>query len=294
MDRKFDDWFTTFRESIATYKYYIDFNTVYKNAQKYKIELNILNSLIWSKDIEKDFRELIKKYPNVIKSIPIMLAVRQSKIFVVDDWIDMIYDFNKMNYTEDQYIKFMKETGLFDLLENHIINNCFDYITWVETWLNSNARKNRWGDLMENVVESFILKEWFKKDTNYFKEITATEVEKKFWINLNAITDQLTTVNKKWEKTEKRFDFVIKTDKSVYWIEANFYSSGGSKLNETARSYKMISKEADEIQWFTFVRFTDWKWRKDAKNNLRETFNVLKDLYNINDMKNWIMKKIFK
>lgn len=294
MERTFDNWFSTFRTSIATYQYYIDFETVYKNAQKFKIELNILNSLIWSKNIENDFRKLIKKYPNVLKCIPIMLAVRKSKIFVVDEGNDMIYDFNKINYSEDQYVKFMKETGLFRLLSDHIINNCFDYITWVETWLNSNARKNRWWDLMEDIVESFIIKEWFIKDNNYFKEMTATEIENKFWIDLKEITNQLTTINKKGEKTEKRFDFVIKTESCIYWIETNFYASSGSKLNETARSYKLITEESKNIKWFTFVWFTDWEWWNDAKNNLRETFNVLPTMYNINDMKNWIMKKIFK
>ena len=54
-------------------------------------------------------------------------------------------------------------------------------------------------------------------------------------------------------KAAKRFDFVIKTDEMIYAIETNFYGGGGSKLNETARSYKMLSQEADTIDGFTFV-----------------------------------------
>ena len=294
MERNFDTWFSTFRESIATYQYYIDFNTVYKNAQKYKVELNILNSLIWSKNIKEDFRKLVQDYPNVMKCIPILLAVRKTKIFVVDEWIDMIFDFEKMNYSMEQYIKFMDKTWLFNLLQNHIINNCFDYIIWVETGLNTNARKNRWWDLMENVVEEFIIKAGFSKNKDYFKELTASEIENKFWIDLKNITNEFITTNNKGKKTEKRFDFVVKTDKCIYWIEANFYWWKWSKQNETSRSYKMIAKEAESIESFTFVRFTDWLWWEPSKNNLRETFGVLPTIYNINDMKNWIMNEIFK
>ncbi len=60
-----------------------------------------------------------------------------------------------------------------------------------------------------------------------------------------------------YNTSTKRFDFVIKTDKQVYVIETNFYSSGGSKLNETARSYKMLVQESKKVDGVTFMWFTD-------------------------------------
>lgn len=77
--RNFNEWLGTFRESINGFKYYTDFETVYKNAEKYKIELNILNSLVGSQTIKKDFTNLIEKYPECLKAIPLLLALEKMK-----------------------------------------------------------------------------------------------------------------------------------------------------------------------------------------------------------------------
>ena len=45
MDRNFNDWITGFRNSIADYGYYTDFNKVYRNVESIKIELNILKAI---------------------------------------------------------------------------------------------------------------------------------------------------------------------------------------------------------------------------------------------------------
>lgn len=287
MKRNFAEWLLTFTDSIANYRYYIDFETIYKNAEIYKIELNMLNSLIGSKNIEKDFRNLVEKYPNVIKCIPTLLAVRQSEIIVLDDDGNKFeYSFKKMNYDVEQYIVFMRETGLFELLEKHLINNLYDYVLGVECGLNSNARKNRGGHLMEDAVEKFIQKAGFKKGETYFKEMYLQDIEEKWKLDMSFISNQ--------NQATKRFDFVIKTDKCIYGIETNFYASGGSKLNETARSYKMIAEEAKKVVGFEFVWFTDGMGWISARNNLKETFDSMEHIYNIADMKNGIMKEIFK
>ena len=287
MERNFAEWLLTFTDSIADYKYYIDFETIYKNANKYKVELNIINSLVGSKNIEKDFIELVKKYPEVLKCIPTLLAVRQNEIKVLDnDGNRFEYNFDNMNYSVEQYSVFMKETGLFDLIGSHIINNVYDYVLGVESGLNSNARKNRGGHLMEDLVESFIKKAGFIKNETYFKEMYLQDIEKKWKLDMSFISNK--------NQSTKRFDFVVKTDNCIYGIESNFYASSGSKLNETARSYKMIAEESKNIVGFKFVWFTDGIGWYSAKNNLKETFDTMDDIYNIYDMKNGIMKEIFK
>ena len=287
MTRNFTEWLLTFTDSIANYKYYIDFETIYENAEIYKIELNMMNSLIGSKNIEKDFENLVNKYPEVIKCIPTLLAVRQSEIIVLDDEGNKFeYNFKKMNYNVDQYKIFMRETGLFDLLENHLVNNLYDYVLGVECGLNSNARKNRGGHLMEDLVEKFIQKAGFKKGETYFKEMYLQEIENKWKLDMSFISNK--------NQATKRFDFVVKTDNCIYGIETNFYASNGSKLNETARSYKMIAEESKNIVGFKFVWFTDGTGWYSAKNNLKETFDALDDIYNIYDLKNGVMKEIFK
>ena len=287
MKRDFAEWLLTFTDSIADYKYYIDFETIYKNAERYKIELNMLNSLIGSQNIEQDFEKLIHKYPEVLKCIPTLLAVRQTEIIVLDDEGNKFeYNFKNMNYNVEQYTVFMRETGLFGLLEKHLINNLYDYVLGVECGLNSNARKNRGGHLMEDLVEKFIKRAGFEKDKTYFKEMYLQDIERRWKLDMSFISNK--------NQATKRFDFVIKTDKCIYGIETNFYASGGSKLNETARSYKMIAEEAKRVVGFEFVWFTDGMGWISARNNLRETFDNMEHIYNIADMKNGIMKEIFK
>lgn len=287
MKRDFAEWLLTFTDSIANYRYYIDFETIYKNAEIYKVELNMMNSLIGSKNIEKDFENLVNKYPEVIKCVPTLLAVRQSEIIVLDDEGNKFeYNFKKMNYSVVQYKVFMRETGLFDLLENHLVNNLYDYVLGVECGLNSNARKNRGGHLMEDLVEKFIKKAGFKKGETYFKEMYLQEIENKWKLDMSFISNK--------NQATKRFDFVVKTDNCIYGIETNFYASGGSKLNETARSYKMIAEEAKKVVGFEFVWFTDGIGWISARNNLKETFDNMEHIYNIVDMKNGVMKEIFK
>ena len=278
----FKKWLSNFRDSIARYAYYIDFEKVFRNVEEIKVELNILNSLIGSKNIESDFEKLISKYPEVLKCIPILIAVRQMEIAAQDINGAFIYNFKKRNLPISQYKYFMRQTGLFDLIENHIINNLYDYTTGVEAGLDSNGRKNRGGDLMEDLVESYIIKAGYQKGKNYFKEMYIHEIAERWGIDLSAISNQ--------GRAEKRFDFVIKTDKMIYGFETNFYSSGGSKLNETARSYKTLAQEVDTIPGFTFVWITDGKGWISARNNLEETFDVLETIYNINDLENGILE----
>ena len=283
MKRDFNEWLSKFKRSISDYGYYVDFPKVYENVDAIKIELNILNSLIGSKTIESDFEKILTEYPKTLNCIPILLAVRTSEIFATDADGDFIYDFSKMNLPIEQYKIFMRKTGLFDLLQNHLINNLVDYVLGVETGLDSNGRKNRGGHQMENLVESYLIASGVKE---YYKEMYISEIQKKWNIDLSAISNT--------GKSEKRFDFVVKTDSMIYAIETNFYASSGSKLNETARSYKMLSQEADTVDGFTFVWFTDGIGWRAAKNNLEETFDVMEHIYSIDDMENGIMKKIFK
>ena len=285
-NRDFNSWLTGFRDSIADYGYYIDFEKVYRNINKIKVELNILNTLIGSKNIEHDFEELIKRYPETLKCIPILLAVRENKISAIDGDGAFTYNFKNQNLSVEQYKIFMQKTGLFDLISNHIINNLVDYATGVETGLDSNGRKNRGGHLMENLVESFIQKAGFVKDKNYFKEMYIHQITEKWEIDLSAISNQ--------GKMEKRFDYVVKTPTAIYGIETNFYGSGGSKLNETARSYKTLALETDTIDGFTFVWFTDGKGWTSARNNLEETFDIMEHIYNIKDLENGIITEVFK
>lgn len=197
--RIFNTWLSSFRNSIADYSYYIDFEKVHRNVDGIKVELNILNSLIGTDNIEKKFEDLVKRYPEILRCIPLLLAVRANEIYAIDTDGAFIYNFKEQNLSIEQYKTFMKKTGLFDLMQNHIINNLVDYATGVETGLDSNGRKNRGGHLMEDLVESFIKKAGFVRDKTYFKEMYIHQITEKWGIDLSAISNQ--------GKMEKRFDF---------------------------------------------------------------------------------------
>jgi type II restriction enzyme len=145
--------------------------------------------------------------------------------------------------------------------------------------MDTNGRKNRTGHVMEDLVESYLIKAGLVKGKTYFKEMYASDVEKKFGLDLSALSND--------GKAEKRFDFVfVGALGTVFACECNFYSGGGSKLNETARSYKTITEEAKSISGFQFVWFTDGIGWNSARHNLEETFDVLSNLYNLKDLEN--------
>lgn len=279
--RNFDVWLGQFRDSISTYDYYIDFRKVTENARIHKTELHLLNSLIGSDDVESDFRSLINKYPSVVSAVPILLAKRESEIYARDSEGGGLYRFDGVRHSLDEYSIFMRKTGLFELISKHLVNNLYDYVLGVETGLDSNGRKNRGGHQMEDLVEGFLK----RAGVTYYKEMYSSEIRMRWGVNVSALTNE--------GKTEKRFDFVVKTQNCVYAIETNFYGSGGSKLNETARSYKMLALEASSIQGFKFVWFTDGAGWRSARQNLRETFEVLSTVYNIKELEEGIATRLF-
>ena len=219
--RDFNQWLSTMTDSIADWTYYVDFPKVYRNVNEIKIPLNIMNSLLGSKNIRSEFLELLDKYPEILKAISIIVAKRlNDTILVKDVEKDFYFKFKKPNYSPEEYADFMEKSGVFDLLSNHLVANLFDYVTGVEVGMDTNGRKNRTGHTMENIVQSYLEQEGFEMGVNLYKEIYQNEVEELFNVDLSAITNE--------GNTSKRFDFVIKRDSIVYLIETNFYSGGGS------------------------------------------------------------------
>ncbi len=286
MKRRFDDIIISLKKTVADYGYYTDFNKVYKNADKLKVELNILNSLIGEKDIESKFKTLVELYPNILKVIPILLAKRGYKVEVFSDK-NITFDFLETNLDINMYSEFMRESGLFSLLKESKIKSLNDYLMGIEVGLDSNARKNRTGTAMENIVESYIRK---IPNIEYHKEMKKKDISEKYNIDINDLIIGEDEV----KEAEKRFDFVVKTKNDLYLIETNFYSGGGSKLNETARSFKSLAKDINNLHKVHFVWITDGIGWISAKNNLRETYDIMEHLYTLSDLENGVLTDIFK
>ncbi len=284
MKRDFDEWLKSFKSNINGYDYYANFHKIIKNVELVKVELNILNSLIGSTDIESQFENIVQRYPETLKCIPLLLAVRSNEIPAQDKDGSFVYRFDRMNYSIDQYKQFCRKTGLFNLISNQIVHNLVDYALGVETGLDSNARKNRGGYQMEKLVESYLQQAGFIKEEDYLVESYLNDAILEWGIRLPGIDNA--------DKARKRFDFIVHVDHRVYGIETNFYASSGSKLNETARSYKLLGQESLEIENFTFIWITDGFGWNSAKANLRETYNSLESIYNISDLEDGILSKL--
>ena len=226
--RDFDKWLAAFRPSIADYKYYVDFDKVFANVEAIKIPLNILNSLIGSKNIEKEFEAILKQYPETLKCIPILLAKRELEIMAMDDEGQFNFNFNRMNYTVADYTKFMRKTGLFDLMENHIVNNLVDYVTGVGTGLDSNGRKNRGGHLMENLVYNEL------KYRGYSIDVGMVEKNER---------------NKEGKQVKKQLevDFVCNKNDKKYYIQSAYSIEDLEKYEQEEKSLLNIKDNFKKI-----------------------------------------------
>ena len=289
---KFETLKNTLQDSIFTWDYFTDFNKVKLNVKKVEKELNILNYLIGKKDIEKEFIQLIEEYPNIRKALPLLIAVRRDRLkeTPIITNIDTLIPENKQFIFFDeinQNIKyelliFFNESGLKNLFVNEYIKNLVDYCFGVEVGFDTNARKNRTGTLMENLVSKF-LKEFCDENQNFSYIEQATQKRIKECFNYDIEID----------KNSRRFDFALynRANKIIYLIEVNYYSGGGSKLKATAGEYQYLY-DFLKAQNINFIWITDGKGWLTALNPLEETFNHNDYVINLQMLKDGILKDI--
>jgi type II restriction enzyme len=287
MKRPFNEIISSLKESIATYSWFVDFPKVFKNVSEIEVPLNILNTLIGKDDFDTQFIQLVQKYPEVLSVIPILIAVRKEKIKVIEGEV-VEYLFRSKVLSPEEYLKFVIKTGLKEIFVRKKVKNLVDYVTGVEVGLDTNARKNRTGTVMEDLIEAFLKKE---PNISFLTQASKTDIESKFhtqFLEKLVLSDDD-------GKANKRFDFAVKNSRGhLFLIETNFYSSGGSKLNETARSYAQLANNLSKIPHVSFVWVTDGKGWLKAQRNLLEAYRYIEHLYNIKDLESGILTQIFK
>lgn len=256
-------------ETNATLSFWTDFDKIRKNVASVEIKLNTLNYLIGKEDLRLAITKLWNNDKRVFDVLLILVACRKrDKKKVVNDKAEFVLLESYLD-TLDGVIEFIEGTGLAQVFQDKNIKNLVDYVFGVETGLDSNARKNRSGDAMEDTVELIIK----SSGLQYRKEVVSSE-----W---PEITETLGT-------DKKRFDFVITTKKKTYLFEVNFYSGGGSKLNETARSFTEIGPKINSVPGFEFVWVTDGKGWNSARNKLQEAYNSIPSVYNLLTLKSFL------
>ncbi|MBW1649493.1 MAG: type II restriction endonuclease [Deltaproteobacteria bacterium] len=277
----------TLKSKITQWDYFVDWKKVLGNIASIEKELNLLNTLIGKKNILEETENLIIEYPKIIKAIPFLLAIREKSVQVLVDVNRFIYqnfDFSIKSPTKEQannFAKFIVNSGIGDLLSQQKIKSVPDYVTGVEAGLNSNARKNRGGKLMEAIVENFVIDTCKNADARYLCQATAKKIKSKWNISVTQ------------DKTSRIVDFAINKKGKLYFIETNFYGGGGSKLKSTATEYIKMNSHWNN-QKITFIWVTDGCGWLTSANPLREYFDNSDFLLNLQTLQKGYLTKIIE
>lgn len=280
------------KHTNRTFDFFIDWGKVFHNVDNIEIELNILNYLIGKENINKEFKNLIKRYPSVVTVIPILVAVREESLEVLVDfrgreWKYKTYSFKKKeSYSDieiDSIVEFCDNVGLLEVFSNKKIKNVVDYCIGLEVGIGTNGRKNRGGKIMENIIEWYVQEVCKDLKLKYLSQATKSKIKKEWNIDLPV------------DKSSRQYDFAINNNGKLVLIETNFFSGGGSKLKSVAGEFKALNdylKDKDTIDKFIWI--TDGIGWETAQKPLRETFENNDYLINTKMIMDGILEEIIK
>ncbi len=266
--KDFNLFMSQLQETNQTLDFFCDFDKISANVAEVEISLNTLNYLLGKEDLTKAVEEIWQRDSTVFEILGILIAVRdEGHKPVVDDKGNVVL---LKSYFEScaNVVKFLQGTGLADIFISRRIKNLVDYVFGIETGLDTNARKNRSGHIMENSIAEILKRNGIK----YRQEVYSSEFPELSVLGAD----------------EKRFDFLVETPKKKYLIEVNFYSGGGSKLNEVARAYTELAPKVNSVKGFEFVWITDGIGWKSARNKLEEAYNTIPSVYNLTSIGSFI------
>lgn len=261
MDKDFKKFMSQLAETNATLDFYSDFQKIRKNVNDIAISLNMLNFLLGKENMKEAVLALWNRDKNVFNVLDILIATRRKdkKKFIDND--GNIKEINTLFKSVDGVVKFLKETGLEEVFQRSDVHDLVDYVFGVETGLDTNARKNRSGDITELLLHRIF-------ESNNIAH------------RMEVYSHEFPAVQAVLGEDEKRFDFVVKTKKCTYLIEVNFYNGGGSKPNEVARAYSEIGPKVNLVNGYEFVWITDGEGWNFAKNKLEEAYSIIPRVYN--------------
>ena len=269
--KDFNKFMSQLQETNQTLDFFCNFDKIAANVDNIKLSLCMLNSMIGTNDLRRSVETIWNRDRSAFSVMDILIAVRsEGKKVVLNSAGDCII-LDELFTSIDGVMEYLEETGLADLFRQKKINDLVDYVFGIETGLDSNARKNRSGHVMEGMVARIL----DKNGVRYRQEVYSSE-----WSEITKVLGD----------DEKRFDFVIQTPKKTYLIEVNFYSGGGSKLNEVARSYSDIAPKINSVPGFEFVWITDGIGWKSAKNKLQEAYSIIPSIYNLTSIKEFLQE----
>lgn len=268
---QFDLFMSQLRETNATLDFYCDFPKITRNVAEIEISLNTLNYLIGKDDLRAAVEALWNRDRRVFEVMDILIATRKKDDKKYIDYDGSMHSVHSLFRSVDGVMKFIEGTGLDKVFRNKEVKDLVDYVFGVETGLDTNARKNRSGDITETLVARI-----FSNAGIAYRE----QVSSKEFPTIAAVLGA----------DQKVFDFAISANGKTYLIEVNFYSGGGSKLNEVARSYTDVAPKVNGVSGFEFVWITDGIGWNSARNKLEEAFAAIPSIYNLTTISEFIKR----
>lgn len=270
MNKDFDTFMSQLQETNQTLDFFCDFNKIVQNVNDIKLSLCMLNSLIGAPNLRKAVETIWRRDRTAFDVMEILIAVRDRGNKKVIDTKGRCVPLSSFFLDIDGVMEYLESTGLAEVLQQQKIKNLVDYVFGIETGLDSNARKNRSGHVMERMIARIFT----TNNISFRQEVYSSE-----WPEItNVLGDD-----------EKRFDFVVQKNGTTYLIEVNFYNSGGgSKLNEVARSYSEIAPKINAVNGFEFVWITDGIGWRNAKNKLQEAYSIIPSIYNLTSIADFL------
>ena len=268
MNKDFALFMSQLKETNQTLNFFCDFGKISANVAEVEMSLNTLNYLIGREDLSQGVKDIWQRDPKVFEVLGILIAVRDEGKKPVVDGDGNVVLLKSYFESAEKVEEFLCGTGLAEVFQSRRIKNLVDYVFGIETGLDTNARKNRSGHIMEGTVARILN----DNDIAFRQEVYSSEFPELSILG----TD------------EKRFDFFIETAHKKYLIEVNFYSGGGSKLNEVARAYTELAPKVNSLTGFEFVWITDGIGWKSARNKLEEAYNTIPSVYNLTNISTFI------
>lgn len=265
MKKNFDLFMGQLAETNATLDFYTDFSKIRENVRSIEIKLNTLNYLIGKQDLAAAVKEMWDNDKRVFSILDILIATRKEQNRKYLDDMGKPHLVHELLSSYEGVMKFLKETGMAEVLQNKDIKNLVDYVFGIEAGLDTHARKNRSGDITELLLHRIL---------------TANGIGHR----MEVYSHEFPELQKALGADEKRFDFVIETKRCTYLIEVNFYNGGGSKPNEVARAYRELSPIVNKVDGFEFVWVTDGQGWNSARNKLEEAYNEIDRMYNFESL----------
>ncbi|WP_121022024.1 type II restriction endonuclease [Helicobacter vulpis] len=255
----------TLRKSNRTLDFFVAWDKCVAHRTQVRLACNHLNQLLGvrAQELPTKVMALFQECPQAFHVLPLLLAIR--------DPLEIVLSPTQQELRIQDYLQspqgicdLLQESGLLKLLSAGQIRDLNDFVLGIEVGLDSNARKNRSGTLME----AYIAHAFEQAHLNFKEQVSVKEFE---------------DLHRSFGKDIKKFDFVVFGTQRTYFMECNFYSSGGSKLNEVARAYQELAPRFEAHAQKRFIWITDGQGWLSAKNKLEEAYQSV-CIYNLSQL----------